>query len=142
MNSRLNLHIREKYGFAYNIESLFHSYSDTGIFQIYMATDSKYFSKAKKLVRKELNSLMDKSLGTVQLHQAKQQLMGQIALAQESGSGTMIGLGKSFLLFDRVDALHEVYAKIEKVSASDLQRVAQEMFSEKYLSSLTFRGKR
>lgn len=142
MNSRLNLHIREKYGFAYNIESLFHSYSDTGIFQLYLATDPKYFAKAQKLVRKELNRLMDKPLGTVQLHQAKQQLMGQIALAQESGSGTMIGLGKSFLLFDRVDALHEVYAKIEKVTASDLQGVAQEMFSDDHLSSLTFRGKR
>lgn len=138
MNSRLNLHIREKYGFAYNIESLYHSYSDTGIFQVYLATDPKYFSKAKKLVRKELDKLMNKPLGTVQLHQAKQQLMGQIALSQESGSGTMLGLGKSFLLFDRVDSIHEVNAKIEKLTAIQLQDIANEMFSEEYLSSLTY----
>ncbi|NQX90713.1 MAG: hypothetical protein HRT74_00960 [Flavobacteriales bacterium] len=73
---------------------------------------------------------------------AKQQLMGQIALAQESGSGTMLGLGKSFLLFDKVDSIHEVYAKIEKVTASDVLDVANEMFSESYLSSLTYSGKK
>ena len=31
MNSRLNLNIREKYGFAYNIESSYTPYTDTGI---------------------------------------------------------------------------------------------------------------
>ncbi|NQX92753.1 MAG: insulinase family protein, partial [Flavobacteriales bacterium] len=52
LNSRLNLHIREKYGFAYNIESMYHSYSDTGLFQLYLATDPKYIKKTLKLVRK------------------------------------------------------------------------------------------
>ena len=33
LNSRLNLGIREKYGFTYHIESHYTPYSDTGIFQ-------------------------------------------------------------------------------------------------------------
>ncbi|MGB0178028.1 MAG: M16 family metallopeptidase, partial [Owenweeksia sp.] len=39
MNSRLNLNIREKYGFTYNIESFYTPYSDTGVFGIYAGTD-------------------------------------------------------------------------------------------------------
>ncbi|HQV01361.1 MAG TPA: pitrilysin family protein, partial [Bacteroidia bacterium] len=41
MNSRLNLSIREKYGYTYNIESNYNAYSDTGIFSLYLATDKK-----------------------------------------------------------------------------------------------------
>jgi predicted Zn-dependent peptidase len=141
MNSRLNLRIREKYGYAYNIESSYHSYSDTGVFQVYLGTDPKFFNRTKKLVDRELTLLREKEMSATQLHQAKQQLMGQIALSQESGSGTMLGLGKSFMLYDRVDSLQEVYAKIERLTSKELLALANEMFDPKVLSSLTYGGK-
>ena len=141
MNSRLNLRIREKYGYAYNIESSYHSYSDTGVFQVYLGTDPKFFNRTKKLVDRELTLLREKEMSATQLHQAKQQLMGQIALSQESGSGTMLGLGKSFMLYDRVDSLQEVYAKIERLTSKEILSLANEMFDPKVLSSLTYGGK-
>ena len=45
MNSRLNLNIREKYGFAYTIESQYNAYSDTGNFSIYMGVDPHSLNK-------------------------------------------------------------------------------------------------
>ena len=39
MNSRLNLAIREKYGYTYQLESNYIPYSDCGIFNIYFGTD-------------------------------------------------------------------------------------------------------
>jgi predicted Zn-dependent peptidase len=54
MNSRLNLNVREKYGFTYTIESGYHTYTDSGIFHVYFATDSKHFN-ARELVEKEEN---------------------------------------------------------------------------------------
>ena len=42
LNSRLNLSLREKNGLAYNVESSYNPYCDTGIFSIYFGTDSQY----------------------------------------------------------------------------------------------------
>ena len=60
MNSRLNLNIREKYGFAYTIESQYNAYSDTGNFSIYMGVDPHSLDKSIDLVFKELNKLKNK----------------------------------------------------------------------------------
>lgn len=140
MNSRLSLGIREKYGFTYSIESHYTPYSDTGIFNIYLASDSDKVERSIKLVKQELKKLRNKPLGPQQLKKAKQQLIGQIAIAQESELNTMLALGKSVLLYNKVDTFEEVKAKIEMVSAADLQSVAQDIFNEKQLSSLIFKS--
>ena len=46
LNSRLNLSLREKNGLAYNVESGYNPYFDTGIFSIYFGTDSQYLNKS------------------------------------------------------------------------------------------------
>lgn len=138
MNSRLNLEIREKHGISYNIESHYTSFTDTGLVEIYLGTDKRHFNKSKRLLMKELKQMREKRLGPTQLHNAKEQLIGQIALAQESSVGTMMALGKSFLLYDKVDAMEEVFAKIRKISSSDILEIANEIFDENRLSSLTY----
>lgn len=138
MNSRLNLEVREKHGVTYNIESHYSSFSDTGLVEIYLGTDKRNFAKSRRLVLKELKRLREKRLGPTQLHNAQQQLIGQIALAQESGSGIMMALGKSLLTYDRVDGLDLVYRKIQEVTAKELQDIANEIFNEDLLSSLTY----
>jgi predicted Zn-dependent peptidase len=141
MNSRLNLNIREKYGFAYNIESFYTPYTDTGIFGVYAGTDHTTIDKTLTLIHRELKLLREKPLGTLQLAKAKKQLMGQIALAQESNGSLMLSLGKSLLHFNRVDTLKQVYDKIEAITVGDVQDVAQEVFDPKQLSLLTYTGK-
>lgn len=140
MNSRLNLGIREKYGFTYQIESHYTPYSDTGIFNIYLASDSDKVNKIIKLVKKELQKLREIPLGPQQIKKAKQQLIGQIAIAQESDINLMLALGKSLLLHNKVDTFEEVKSKIEVLSAEELQEVAKIVFKEDYLSTLIFKN--
>ena len=138
MNSRLNLNISEKYGFAYNLESNYSSYSDTGIVSIYLGTDSKSLSRATELIYKELEKLRTNKLGVRQLSSAKEQLKGQIALSQESGSSLMMALGKSLLSFNQVDDLETIYRDIDQITAGELLEIANEIFDPAQLSSLTF----
>jgi len=138
MNSLLNLEVREKHGIAYNIESSYQPYSDTGVFEIYLGTDKKMFEKSKKLVDKQLKKLRENKLGVNQLQTAKNQVLGQIALAQESGVGTMMGLGTSYLFYDRVDTLAEVFARINKVTAEEILAVANEVLDTSTFSSITY----
>ena len=141
MSSRLNLEIREKYGIAYTIESNYTPMSDTGIFSIYFGTDTEKTEKAIKLVEKELRKLREQKLGPVQLRQAKDKFIGQIALGEENRMGLLISMSKSLLDYGRVDSLEEIFAKINAVSDSQIIEIANEMFDPKELSSMIFNPK-
>ncbi len=139
MNSRLNLALRERRGMAYNIESGYTAYTDTGLFNVYFGTDKENFDKALMLINKEFKMLRDTKLGEVQLSKAKKQLLGQIAISTESHDDLMLAIGKSYLLYNRVDPLAEVFRKIEAITASDLLEVANEILDEKKMSMLVYR---
>ncbi len=141
MNSRLNLAIREKYGFTYNLESNYAIFTDTGLFSVYMGTDTKYIERCVQLVHKELELLKNKKMGTQQLQSAKVQLIGNIALAQESKVNLMLSLGKSILLFNKVDKLSDIYKKIESITPEKIVETANLVFETKQLSRLTYLSK-
>ena len=138
LNNRLNLNIREKYGLTYSIESNFIPYFDTGIFQVYFSAEKKYQARIVKLIHKEFKNFREKELGVNQLHLAKQQLKGHIALAQENRVGLMLALGKSLLLFDKVDTNQEIFDKIDEITSKDVIEIANEILIPENFSSLTF----
>jgi predicted Zn-dependent peptidase len=142
MNCRLSLNIREKYGMAYHIESGYSPYEDCGVFSVYFGTDRRHHDKVEALVDKELMLLCNNKLGVRQLHDAKTQLIGQIALSQDSGPAMMTGLAKSFLLYNKVQPLDEFFKSIEKISSNDLLRVANQFIKPDLLSRLVYLDKK
>tara|TARA_Y100000739_G_scaffold198543_1_gene181640 strand:- start:47 stop:1273 length:1227 start_codon:yes stop_codon:yes gene_type:complete len=141
MNSRLNLSIREKYGLTYMLESNCTIYSDCGSFSIYFSSDPKNTPKVERLVNKELLKLCNKSLGTIQLSQAKKQVKGQLAISMENNLGVMLAHGKSKLLFNKVDTLDQVLDNFEKISSSQILDVANEVMHPDKLFKLTYQAK-
>jgi predicted Zn-dependent peptidase len=138
MNSRLNLGIREKYGFCYSIESHFTSYSDVGVFVLYFGTDPRSLDKTKSLVMKELTRLIKQPLSIIQLERAKKQLTGQLAISFESGMSEALAIARAHLNVEVVDDMTSLTAKINLISQNDLQQAAIEVFDPSRLSSLTF----
>ena len=140
MNSRLNLNIREKYGFAYTIESQYNAYSDTGNFSIYMGVDPHSLDKAVDLVFKELNKLKNNRLGSIQLSNAKNQLVGQLALSSESGLGELLSMTRSAFSQEGIELLSETVRKIRNLKADDILNVANEIFDENNLNMMIYKG--
>jgi predicted Zn-dependent peptidase len=138
MNSRLNLVLRERNGLAYNIESCYTAYSDTGIICIYFGTDLKNMEKSQQLILMELKKIKNKKLTDIQLTKAKRQLLGQLAISQENKESQSLSLGKSFLYFNRFESMEEVNKRVEAITANQLQEIAHEIFDDKQLSVLTF----
>jgi predicted Zn-dependent peptidase len=138
MNTLLNLNIREKHGIAYNLESHFQSFSDTGIFQVYIGTDKGQLNKGIRLIHKELKYLRERKLGIRQLHSAKEQIKGHIALSNDGGVNVMLALAKSIMLYGRIEELDVVLAQIDALTAEDILEVANEILSIDNLSTLTF----
>jgi predicted Zn-dependent peptidase len=138
MNSRLNLSVREKHGLVYSIDASYTPYLDTGFVGIYFGTERRQVNRALSLILKELKTLREKPLTSTQLHATKQQLMGQLAMAEEGNQSFMLMMGKSLLDLGRVEPLDELFAQIRAVSATQLQDMANEIFVEDQFCQLTF----
>jgi predicted Zn-dependent peptidase len=138
LNSRLNLSIREKYGYSYSVDASYTRYSEIGFWSIYFSTDTKYLKKSLKVLMREIKLMREKPLSDQQLKMAKEQYKGHLALAMESNSGLMLSLGKSVLLFNEVDSVAQMYRNIEGITSADLLRVANFYLSENQMSELTF----
>ena len=139
LNSRLNMSLREKNGYAYNIESSYNPYFDTGVLSIYFGTDSNNLSKSIRIANNELRKLRSTKLGIVQLHKAQRQMIGQLVRGRENHESLMFSLGKSILLFNQYESTEETNRKIEAVNAEELMEVANEMLAPGRLSSLTYK---
>lgn len=139
LNSRLNLSLREKNGFAYNVESNYNAYHDTGIFSVYFGTDSKYLNKSLAIAMTEMNKLRTSRLGIVQFSKAKNQIKGYLARGYEHHESLMLSLGKSLLVFNKIDTIEDICRKIDKVTTSELLETANEIFEPSKLSTLIYK---
>lgn len=138
MNSRLNLALREKYGYVYHIESVYQAYTDTGIIGIFYGTEESISKKAKKIALKEVQKLREKKLGSMQLHMAKEQAIGQMAMAEENYVSLMLVYGKSLLNKDRIDPLETIFNSIRNTTAEQLQDIANQVFNEDEFTFITY----
>jgi predicted Zn-dependent peptidase len=138
MNSRLNLALREKYGLVYAIEAQYTPYLDTGFMGIFFGTEPSQMERSKALVYKELKNLRTTRLGNVQFHAAQEQLMGQLAMGEESNLSFMLMMGKSLLDIGKIESLNEIFTEIRQTTASDLLELANEMLAEEDLSELVY----
>jgi len=120
------------------VDSNYSPFIDTGMFSIYFSTEHKQLEKSIHLVEKELRNLREKKMGILQLQQAKDQLIGQLAMAEESNLSFMLMMGKSILDMGKIESLDKIFEEIENISSSKIQDIAQELFQEKELSYLIY----
>lgn len=136
MNARLNISLRERHAFVYTVESMMQSYSDTGLWAVYFGCDPKNVDKCLRLIRHELDKVMEKPLSEAQLHAAKKQIRGQIGIACDSRESFALDFAKGFLHYGWKKDVTALCDHIDALTAEDLQRVAQETFAEESLTKL------
>ncbi|MFO7655615.1 MAG: pitrilysin family protein [Bacteroidales bacterium] len=138
LSSWLNMSLREKNGYAYNVDSSYNAYRNAGIITIYFGTDKVNLSRCLKIVAKELDRVKNTPLTRKQLIKAQKQLAGHLAISSENNENLMFSIGKSMILFNKVDNLKVMNEKIESVTELQVQEVANEVFSQDKLSGLFY----
>jgi len=138
MNSRLSLNIRERYGLAYSIYSFYSPFSDDGIWGVFYACEDKNRERIHRLVDKELKIFRNKKLGSLQLHQAKKQVIGQLTLRYEDLLTQLFSYSRQILNFGQLESFKDHITQIESVTAEQVQEVANEIFVETQLTQLTY----
>jgi len=137
MSSRLNMAIRERHGYCYNIESSLTGYTDTGLFMIYFGCDERNYKKTYNLTMRQLDLLREKPLTKHQLDIAKRQLRGQVLISNQNYESRILGISKQVLHNEPLRPQQEVLAEIDTYTAEDLQSLACSLFNE--MSSLTYK---
>ena len=139
MNARLNLSLRERHGLVYTVESTMVTYGDTGVWSIYFGCDHHDVNRCRRLVRHELDRLMQKPLSQRQLMIAKRQLKGQLAIACDNREQFALDFGRSYLHHGHERDLNALYRRIDALTAEELQAIACELFAPDHMTTLIFK---
>ena len=138
LNSRLNLALRERRGLVYSVDSSMVSYSDTGLWTTYFGCDPADVRRCCRLVRTELNRLMDRPLTDRQLQAAKLQLQGQLAIASDNREQFALDFAKNFLHTGKQRDLTDIMRHIDGLTPQDLQQTATTLFADNRLVTLVY----
>ena len=128
MSSRLFQTIREERGLAYAIYSDLSPYSDTGSLCVYAGTSPARPSRVVELVMAEFRNLKENPLSEEELTRAKDQLKGNILMGLESSNSRMANLARQEMYFHQFFTAEEIIARIETVTAEQIQAMAQRLF--------------
>ena len=139
MNAKLNLALREHNGLVYTVESTMVAYGDTGTWSIYFGCDEHDIKRCLRLVRKELDRMMEKPLSDSQLKAAKKQIKGQIGVACDNRENFALDFGKSFLHYGWEKNVDRLYEQVEAITSQQIQDVARELFDKDRLITLIFK---
>jgi predicted Zn-dependent peptidase len=134
MSSRLFQVIREDRGLAYSIYSTPSFYHDAGDLVISAGLDTENLPKVLKLVIEELRRFKKQAPGLAELRRARDYVLGQIDLGQESTDSQMNWVGEQLLGYDTVLHPARVKRRLALVSAAEVRAVAADFFRPERLN--------
>lgn len=137
-NAILNSVLREKNGWVYGVECSYTQFADAGLVAISLGCDKSNLDKCVKAIYKEIHKLQATPLSDRKLKAAKKQLLGQIAISGDNGETQCLSMGKSLLAYGRISGDKETRELVEKISAADIQEMANTVFNIQTLSKLVY----
>jgi predicted Zn-dependent peptidase len=130
MSSRLFQEVREKRGLAYSVYSFTSQHADTGIWGIYAGCLPAKADEVLSICRDEVGKVVSGGLSDAELDRGKGQLRGSMVLNLEDPSSRMSRLGKSELVYPRLEPVEEILAAIGAVSHDDVRAVAADILTK------------
>jgi predicted Zn-dependent peptidase len=130
MSSRLFQEVREKRGLAYSVYSFASQHAETGMWGVYVGCLPAKADEVLTICQEEIAKVISGGLTDAELERGKGQLRGSLVLGLEDPSSRMSRLGKSELVYPRLEPVEEILAAIEGVSHDDVRRVAADILSQ------------
>ena len=130
MSSRLFQEVREKRGLAYSVYSFSSQHADTGLWGVYAGCLPAKADEVLSICREEIDKVVSGGLTDAELDRGKGQLRGSIVLGLEDPSSRMSRLGKSELVYPRLEPVEEILASIEAVTHDDVREVAAAVLAQ------------
>ena len=129
MSSRLFQEVRERRGLAYSVYSFSSQHADTGMWGVYAGCLPAKADEVLAICREEIAKVVSGGLTDGELDRGKGQLRGSIVLGLEDPSSRMSRLGKSELVYPRLEPVDEILASIEAVTHEEIRAVAADVLA-------------
>jgi len=134
MSSRLFQVVREDRGLAYSIYSTPSFFSDTGDLVISAGLDTDNLPKALALIMGELRRLAHAAPSPAELRRARDYVLGQLELGQESTDNQMNWVGEQWLGYRKVLSPAAVKRRLARVTAGEIRAAARDFFRPERLN--------
>ncbi len=134
MSSRLFQQVREKRGLVYTIGSALSSYRAGGYETISAACAPKNLPRVVDVTLAELAKLKRGGVRPRELARAKENLTGNMVLSLESTVSRMSAAARQELIFGRIETPDELIAKVNAVTADEIDAEAGRVLDGRALS--------
>lgn len=132
--SRMYDSIREHMGLAYAINSESVFYTNRGNFYTYAGVTHENFEKTVMAIRKEYEGVLERPITPDELERAKNLLKGRLLIQLEASNAVAHFVGEEEAITKQPLTVEEVFAKIDGVLLSDLDRAARRLFRPERLA--------
>lgn len=140
MSSRLFINLRERNGLAYYVRESGEYYTDTGYLTARAGVPVDKVAEAVTIIMAEYRRLKTELVGEDELSKVKSMLTGKLPLSLEGSDEVAQWYGRQAVLFfeqgsdKKILSPEEYIEAINKVTAEDIQRVANEIFTNDRLN--------
>lgn len=134
MSSRLFYRMRDVMGVCYYVRATTDELTDHGVFSISAGVDKNRLAESIQAITEECRKFIDEPLTPAELRKTKDYIIGNLYLGIESSDSVAEYLGMQEVLRGEMKKPSDVAAKIEKVTAADVQKIAKEIFVDKNLN--------
>ncbi len=134
MSSRLFISVRERQGLAYHISSAIDADTDAGSLFARAGVDNSKVDKAIQTILKEFQKISREKVSSAELKKAKEYIKGSTLIEMESSDSQASFVASQELLTEKILTIEEKFAKIDKVTVNDIQRVARDIFKPEKLN--------
>ncbi len=134
MSSRLFIKLREEMGAAYYVRSDNDAYTDHGVFTISAGVTNGRVTEVMEGILAECAKLRDEPVSAKELSKVKEYLSGTMKLELESSDAWASYYGGQAVLDRDMQSVEEIEREIRKVTAEEVQTMAQRIFQNQNLN--------
>jgi predicted Zn-dependent peptidase len=134
MSSRMFAEVREKRGLAYFVHTTAECYTDTGYLTTQAGIPVGKEEQAIKVILAEYKKIRSKVVSKEELKRAKDLIKGRTVIGFEASDNVANWYAQRAVLKENLVTPEEYFAKIDKVKAEDIRRVAKDIFKNEGLN--------
>ena len=134
MSSRLFVKLREEEGLVYSISTSSSNYEEGGVFFCITSFEKEKYVNVLDSLFSEFKRIQNELLDESELNRWKNFVSSQMVLDMENGMDIADYYARQLLFYPKnIIDFEKMLAIFEKITANDIQRVAQKIFNWKYM---------
>ena len=134
MSSRLFQKLRDEMGVGYYVRADNDPSTDHGVFAVSAGVDNSRVEEVVRAIMAELKKLAAEPVPAAELRKAKDYMNGSMMLSLESSDSQAEFCAQQEILKKEIKSPEEIAGEIEKVTAADVQTIAQTIFKDEGLN--------